>query len=111
MKNTLVFATNNKHKLMEIRKIIPPGFEILSLEDIACFEDIPETTETLEGNASLKSGYAYLHYQKDCFADDTGLEVDALGGKPGVHSSADKTVVFCKERIKELWLSNTQPFD
>lgn len=87
MKNTLVFATNNKHKLMEIRKIIPPGFEILSLEDIACFEDIPETAETLEGNAGLKSGFAYLHYQKDCFADDTGLEVDALGGKPGVHSA------------------------
>ena len=87
MKNKLVFATNNKHKLMEIRKIIPPGFEILSLEDIACYEDIPETAETLEGNASLKSAFAYLLYQKDCFADDTGLEVDALGGKPGVHSA------------------------
>ncbi|MCD4724017.1 MAG: non-canonical purine NTP diphosphatase [Bacteroidales bacterium] len=87
MKNKLVFATNNKHKLMEIRKIIPPGIEILSLEDIACFEDIPETAETLEGNAGLKSGFTYLYYQKDCFADDTGLEVDALGGKPGVHSA------------------------
>ena len=72
---------------MEIRKIIPPGIEILSLEDIACFEDIPETAETLEGNAGLKSGFTYLYYQKDCFADDTGLEVDALGGKPGVHSA------------------------
>lgn len=87
MKNKLIFATNNKHKLMEIRKIIPPGIEILSLEDIACFEDIPETAETLEGNAGLKSGFTYLYYQKDCFADDTGLEVDALGGKPGVHSA------------------------
>ena len=87
MKSKLVFATNNKHKLMEIRKIIPPGIEILSLEDIACFEDIPETAETLEGNAGLKSGFTYLYYQKDCFADDTGLEVDALGGKPGVHSA------------------------
>ncbi len=87
MKNKLVFATNNKHKLMEIRKIIPPGIEILSLEDIACFEEIPETAETLEGNAGLKSGFTYLYYQKDCFADDTGLEVDALGGKPGVHSA------------------------
>jgi XTP/dITP diphosphohydrolase len=87
MKSKLVFATNNKHKLMEIRKIIPPRIEILSLEDIACFEDIPETAETLEGNAGLKSGFTYLYYQKDCFADDTGLEVDALGGKPGVHSA------------------------
>jgi XTP/dITP diphosphohydrolase len=83
----LVFATNNNHKLEEIRAVVGNKFNILSLRDIGCFEDIPETAETLEGNASLKSGYVQTHFGKDCFADDTGLEIEALGGAPGVYSA------------------------
>lgn len=87
MTEPLVFATNNTHKLMEIRKIIPPGFEILGLHDIGCTTDIPETADTLEGNADIKALFVYEHYGRNCFADDTGLEVDALDGKPGVYSA------------------------
>lgn len=82
----LVFATNNAHKLEEIRAILK-DIEILSLADIGCHEDIPETADTLEGNARQKSMYIYEHYGMDCFADDTGLEVEALGGAPGVYSA------------------------
>lgn len=87
MKRKLVFATNNAHKLEEIKAILGDKIEILSLKDIGCEADIPETADTLEGNASLKSRYIYEHYGMDCFADDTGLEVDALGGAPGVFSA------------------------
>jgi len=87
MKKNLVFATNNKHKLSEIKNIVPESFEVQGLEDIGCFSDIPETAETLEGNADLKSGFVYENFNTDCFADDTGLEVDALGGQPGVYSA------------------------
>ena len=87
MARELVFATNNKHKLKEIRKIIPPGIEIFGLQDIGCNDDIPETADTLEGNADIKSLFVYNHFHHNCFADDTGLEVDALGGKPGVYSA------------------------
>ncbi len=83
----LVFATNNAHKLQEIRDILGSAFEIVSLSDIGCHADIPETGLTLEENARIKSNYVYDHYQLDCFADDTGLEVEALGGAPGVHSA------------------------
>lgn len=83
----LVFATNNAHKLTEIRKIIPSGYEILGLHDIGCDEDIAETADTLEGNADIKAMYVYSTYGLNCFADDTGLEVEALGGKPGVFSA------------------------
>ena len=83
----LVFATNNKHKLDEIRAIIGDKVEILSLKDINCEADIPETAETLEGNAHLKAAYISEHYGLDCFADDTGLEVEALNGAPGVYSA------------------------
>ena len=83
----LVFATNNAHKLDEVRKILGQRFEILSLNDIDCHEDIPETAETLEGNALQKARYVHDHYGVDCFADDTGLEVTALGGAPGVHTA------------------------
>jgi XTP/dITP diphosphohydrolase len=83
----LVFATNNPHKLKEIREIIGDQLRILSLADIGCNEDIPEDAETLEGNASLKSWYVWNKYGKNCFADDTGLEIDALGGRPGVKSA------------------------
>lgn len=83
----IVFATNNQHKLWEIREILGDQFEILSLADIGCHEDIPETGNTLEANAHQKAEYVFDHYHIDCFADDTGLEVDALGGAPGVHSA------------------------
>lgn len=83
----LVFATNNAHKLEEIRAILGEKVEILSLKDIHCDTDIPETADTLEGNAALKAEFIYRHYGLDCFADDTGLEVEALGGAPGVYSA------------------------
>lgn len=83
----LVFATNNAHKLQEIREILGTGFDIVSLADIGCHADIPETGQTLEENALQKARYVFEHYGMDCFADDTGLEVNALGGQPGVHSA------------------------
>lgn len=83
----LVFATNNVHKLDEIRAILGDKIEVLSLKDINCDADIPETADTLEGNAALKAEYIYKNYGLDCFADDTGLEVEALGGAPGVYSA------------------------
>ena len=83
----LCFASNNSHKLDEIRPLLPPGFELLSLADIGCREELPETQDTLEGNARQKAEYVLEHYGVDCFADDTGLEVDALGGAPGVYSA------------------------
>ena len=83
----IVFATNNQHKLSEIRDILGESIEVLSLKDINCDVDIPETGKTLEENALQKAQYVYDHYHIDCFADDTGLEVDALGGAPGVYSA------------------------
>ena len=83
----LVFATNNAHKLEEIRAILGDKMHVLSLNDINCHEDIPETADTLEGNAALKAEYIFNHYGKDCFADDTGLEVEALNGAPGIYSA------------------------
>lgn len=87
MKTRLVFATNNAHKLEEIRAIAGADFDILSLADIRCHDDIPETADTLEGNALLKARYVRERYDLNCFADDTGLEVRALGGAPGVHTA------------------------
>lgn len=87
MKRKLVFATNNAHKLEEISAILGEEVEILSLKDIHCEADIPETADTLEGNALLKAEYIRQHYGMDCFADDTGLEVEALHGAPGVYSA------------------------
>lgn len=83
----IVFATNNAHKLQEIRDIVGNKYKILSLRDIDCHEDIDETASTLEGNAEIKARYIKEHYGYDCFADDTGLEVEALGGAPGVYSA------------------------
>ena len=83
----IVFATNNKHKLEEIREILGSGFDVVSLKDIGCNVDIPETGDTLEENARQKAEYVFSHYGLDCFADDTGLEVEALNGAPGVHSA------------------------
>ncbi|WP_303013480.1 non-canonical purine NTP diphosphatase [uncultured Bacteroides sp.] len=87
MKRKLVFATNNAHKLEEVAAILGNQVELLSLNDIGCHADIPETADTLEGNALLKSSYIYKNYGLDCFADDTGLEVEALDGAPGVYSA------------------------
>jgi XTP/dITP diphosphohydrolase len=83
----IVFATNNQHKLSEIRSILGESIEVLSLKDIGCDVDIPETGTTLEENALQKAQYVYDHYHMDCFADDTGLEVDALNGAPGIYSA------------------------
>ena len=83
----LVFATNNQHKLEEARAITAGKFELLSLADIDCHDDIPETAPTLEGNALIKARWIFDRYGFDCFADDTGLMVDALGGEPGVLSA------------------------
>ena len=83
----LVFATNNLHKLKEVQEMLSNSIEVLSLKDIGCFEDIEETEITLEGNAKLKADYITEKYGFDCFADDTGLEVEAIDGKPGVYSA------------------------
>lgn len=83
----IVFATNNNHKLSELRRIVGDRFKILSLAEIGCHDDIPETADTLEGNALMKARYVKERYGYDCFADDTGLMVDALGGAPGVYSA------------------------
>lgn len=86
MKN-IVFVTNNKNKLREIRDIVGSRYNILSLSDINCHEDIPETADTIEGNALLKARFVKEKYGYDCFADDTGLEVEALDNRPGVYSA------------------------
>lgn len=83
----LVFATNNKHKLEELSHLAGAKFKLLSLREINCFDDIPETADTLEGNAAIKARYIWDKFGKNCFADDTGLEVEALDGRPGVYSA------------------------
>ena len=83
----IVFASNNQNKILEIQSMLPNSIQILSLESIGCFEEIPETSETIEGNAILKANYVTQNYGFDCFADDTGLEVEALNGEPGVYSA------------------------
>lgn len=83
----IVFATNNRHKLDEISCILGNKFEVLSLADIGCHDDIPEDADTLEENAMIKARYIWDHYHMNVFADDTGLEVEALDGRPGVHSA------------------------
>jgi XTP/dITP diphosphohydrolase len=83
----LIFATNNAHKLGEVQALLGDDFELVTLRECGITEDIPETAETLEGNALQKARYVYSKTGLDCFADDTGLEVDALGGAPGVHSA------------------------
>lgn len=83
----LVFATNNLNKLAEVQKMLPNSIELLSLKDISCFDDIEETATTLEGNAKIKANYITQKYKFNCFADDTGLEVNSLNGAPGVYSA------------------------
>ena len=87
LSDNLVFATNNAHKLDEVRSILGSRFTVKSLKEIGCEADIPETANTLEGNALMKARFLYERYGVDCFADDTGLEVTALGGAPGVHTA------------------------
>ena len=83
----LVFATNNPNKIKEVQALVPAHIKLLSLADILCIEDIPETTGTIEGNAKQKADHIKNHYGYDCFADDTGLEVEALNGEPGVNTA------------------------
>ena len=83
----LVFASNNKNKIFELQSMLPENITIRSLESIGCFEDIPETSDTIEGNAIQKANYVTEKYGYECFADDTGLEIDALNGAPGVYSA------------------------
>ena len=83
----IVFATNNVHKLSELRQMIGDHYEVLGLADIGCHEEIPETADNLAGNARIKAHYVKEHFGYDCFSDDTGLEIDALNGEPGVHSA------------------------
>lgn len=83
----LVFATNNKNKILEVQQLLPSSIEIISLESIGCAEEIPETADTIEGNAIMKANYVTRNYGYNCFADDTGLEVSALNGAPGVDSA------------------------
>lgn len=83
----LVFASSNNHKINEIKKLLPENIELLGLNDIECFDEIPETAETIEGNAILKADYIKNNYGLNCFADDSGLEIEALNGQPGVYSA------------------------
>ena len=83
----LIFATHNHNKAKEIQSLVPVGFQILTLDDIKCFDEIPETSSTLEGNANQKMQFIIDHYNVNCFADDTGLEIAALNGEPGVYSA------------------------
>ena len=102
----LVFATNNKHKLDEVRAIVGDRVEVLSLNDINCHDDIPETADTLQGNALIKARYIYEKYGVDCFADDTGLEVESLGGEPGVYSARYAGEECCSEANMQKLLQN-----
>jgi XTP/dITP diphosphohydrolase len=106
----LVFATNNLHKLQEIKHLLNGSFELLSLNDINCDEEIPENQETIEGNAAEKSFYIWNKYGLNCFADDTGLEIEALNGEPGVYSaryageekSAEKNMDLVLQKLSEI---------
>lgn len=106
----LVFATNNLHKLQEIKHLLNGSFELLSLNDINCDEEIPENQETIEGNAAEKSFYIFNRFGLNCFADDTGLEIEALNGEPGVYSaryageekSAEKNMDLVLQKLAEI---------
>ena len=112
MRKKFVFATNNSHKLEEVTAILGEKVELLSMKDIKCDTDIPETADTLEGNALLKARYIFDNYHLDCFADDTGLEVEALGGAPGVYSAryagdAHNSEANMKKLLKDMEASRT----
>lgn len=105
-KRKLVFATNNAHKLEEVRAILGDGYSVSGLKEIGCDEDIPETAVTLDGNAELKARFVKEKYGYDCFADDTGLEVEALDGAPGVYSARYAGPGHDSEANMELLLKN-----
>lgn len=107
-KKKIVFATNNAHKLSEIRNIMGDQWQILSLDDIGCHDDIPETADTLKGNAELKARYIYERYGVDCFADDTGLLVKALDGAPGVYSARYAGLACDSQANMNLLLRNME---
>jgi XTP/dITP diphosphohydrolase len=100
----IVFATNNQHKLEEVRAMLGDSYKVVSLKEIGCFDDIPETADTLKGNALQKAEWVKERYGYDCFADDTGLEVEALGGAPGVYSAryAGENVTYADNNRKLL---------
>lgn len=112
----LTFATNNTNKLTEVQRMLPGGIQLYTLQDIGCTEDIPETAATLEGNAKLKADHITNNYQLNCFADDTGLEVDALDGRPGVFSAryagvsvdAEKNITKLLTELKSYSNKNAQ---
>ena len=104
----IIFATNNAHKLSEVQAVLGEGFELVTPRMCGVEEEIPETAETLEGNASQKSHYLYDRTGLDCFADDTGLEVEALGGEPGVHSARYATVGHDFAANNRLLLKNLE---
>lgn len=110
MKHTFIFATNNKHKLEEIQQIVGDKLSILSLQDTNFREDIPENEPTIEGNALYKARFIYNRFGKDCFADDTGLEVVALNGEPGVLSARYAGEEKNYQSNNELLLKNLNPF-
>lgn len=107
----LVFATNNAHKLDEVRKILGESFEILAMEQIGCHDDIAETALTFEGNALIKARYIKEKYGYDCFADDSGLEITALGGEPGVFSARYAGEAHNSEKNMEKVLTQLQGID
>lgn len=109
--NEIIFATNNAHKLEEVQAVLGDGFRLLTPRDCGITEDIPETQATLEGNASQKSHYLHQRTGRDCFADDTGLEVEALGGAPGVHSARYATDGHDFEANNRLLLKNLEGID
>ncbi len=104
----IVFATNNQNKIKEIQSLLPDFIEIISLESIGCTEDIPETADTIEGNSMLKANYVTQKYGYDCFADDTGLEVEALNNAPGVYSARYAGPKCLAEDNMNLLLSNLE---
>jgi XTP/dITP diphosphohydrolase len=106
----LVFATNNKNKLLEVQEMLPKSIQILGLRDINCFKEIDETALTLEGNAELKATYVSDNFVVDCFADDTGLEVESLSGKPGVYSARFAGTPHDPEKNMQKLLTDLEPF-
>ena len=105
----LVFASNNKHKLEEVKSALGAGFTVVSLSEIGCYDDIPEEQPTLEGNALQKARYVYERFHKNCFSDDTGLEIEALDGRPGVYSARYAGVGCSFEDNINKVLSEMQP--
>lgn len=107
--NEIIFATNNAHKLGEVQALLGDAFRLVTLRECGITEDIPETAPTLEGNALQKARYVYERTGKSCFADDTGLEVEALGGAPGVHSARYATDGHDFEANNRLLMHNLEP--